>query len=161
MNNLSELEQRISAALERIGRGTESLTNGDAAVADTEALEKAKDELEAERMVNAQLEERVRAIREKQENQVKTLEEKVVALAARAEGLETELGGLRQVNAELRANNTALREANAAGLADAHLLNKSMQAELEALRRVREGDRAELDDILQSLKPLYSEAANA
>jgi len=163
MSDIAEFETRISAALERIGQAAEALSSGAAeeGVPDTAALDAAQEALEAERITNAQLEERVKAIREKQDSQVQALEDRVAALDTRAEQAEGELAKLRRVNAELRANNTALREANAAGLGDAHLINKSMQAELETLRTLRDGDRAELDDILGTLAPLTGEATHA
>ena len=78
------------------------------------------EELEAERVANAQLEERVRAIREKQETTVSALEKTVEDLSAEIASLKEALadrdGGLqriRRVNAELRRSNAALREANA------------------------------------------------
>ncbi len=48
----------------------------------------------------------------------------------------------------------ALREAQAEGLQEPHLIIRAMQAELEALRATRLSEMAEMDEILSELKPL-------
>ena len=68
---------------------------------------------------------------------------------------------LKTVNGALRQNNQALRDANAQGLGDAELINNGMVAELDALRKTQESDRAELDSILVELKPLVEGNTNA
>ena len=105
-------------------------------------------------MANAQLEERVRAIREKQDSQVADLEAEVGMLRDRNAQIEAELDGLKRVTAELRRLNADLRDANAQGLGDAHLINRSMSAELDTLRTQRDSDRAEIDAVLATLAPL-------
>ena len=160
MSDISELERRITAALDRAGQAMDRL----AASSSSEPSESGGDdanlaaELEAERMANAQLEERVRAIKEKQETNVTRLEAEVTRLRGSVESRDGELQRMKSVNAELRASNQALREANANGLADPHLVNKSMMSELESLRASRAADRAELDDILAALEPALKEA---
>ncbi len=160
MSDISELERRITAALDRAGQAMDRL----AASSSSEPSESHGDdanlaaELEAERMANAQLEERVRAIKEKQETNVTGLEAEVTRLRGSVESRDGELQRMKSVNAELRASNQALREANANGLADPHLVNKSMMSELESLRASRAADRAELDDILATLEPALKEA---
>ena len=160
MSDISELERRITAALDRAGQAMDSL----AASSSSEPSESSGDnanlaaELEAERMANAQLEERVRAIKEKQETNVTGLEAEVTRLRGSVESRDGELQRMKSVNAELRTSNQALREANANGLADPHLVNKSMMSELESLRASRAADRAELDDILATLEPALKEA---
>lgn len=168
MSDVTELQNRIAAALDRIGRGAEALASRQATPAEPsgEAASDAevaalKEALEAEKMANAQLEARVTAIREKQDGMLAQLEARVARLTARADSAETEVDRLRKVNQQLRENNEALRAANAEGLADAHLINKSMQAELEALRTLRETDRSELDAIIGELTPLVEEGAHA
>ncbi len=153
MSDISELERRIKAALDRIGTGIERL-GGDEAGAMAE-------ELAAERAANAQLEERVRAIKERQETQVAALQDEVGSLRAMIEETDSDLRRLRSVNAELRKSNTALREANAKGLADADLVNAGMKAELDALKSLQDGNRAEIDRALSYLEPMLKEAANA
>lgn len=151
MSDINEFEQRISAALERIGKGFDRLSAGTGGSDQSEALQAA---LAAEKSANAQLEERVRAIREKQDGHLAQLETRLAKLSARAEAAEQEIDRLRAVNAELRANNAALRQANAGGLGSVGLINEGMLAELEALKALRDSDRAELDQILAELAPL-------
>ena len=160
MGDIEEYQRRITAALDRIGRAMEARqTDGGG--------QDLADELEAERTANAQLEERVRAIRQKQETTVAALEKTVENLSAEIASLKEALadrdGGLqriRRVNAELRRSNAALREANAAGLADPHLVNTSMMAELEALRAEQAAGAAEIDEIAAVLEPILAEEAH-
>ena len=157
MADISELEGRITAALDRIGGGLDALSSKpDPAAA--EELQQLRAALEEEKTVNAQLVARVSAIREKQENTVAKLTEEVDRLRRLLEEGEAGVTRLRKVNAQLRANNTALREAVAQGLAEPHLVNKSMMAELEALRATQAADRAELDAVLGELAPLVEPA---
>jgi hypothetical protein len=153
MSETAELEARITAALDRAEQALEALSTRDEG--DTRAL---KEELEAERTANAQLEERVRAIKERQDATVADLEDQVKRLRQAVGSRDGELQRMRVVNAELRQSNRALREANAEGLADAQLVNSSMLSELEALRATQAADRAEIDDILATLEPVLKEA---
>jgi len=84
------------------------------------------------------------------------LETKTKAL----EDLDTELQRLRKANDELREANAALRDANAKGVGDAHLINKSMMAEVEGARAAQAADRAEVSAVLNMLEPLLSAATN-
>ena len=153
MSETAELEARITAALDRAEQALDALSARDEG--DTRAL---KEELEAERTANAQLEERVRAIKERQDATVADLEDQVKRLRQAVGSRDGELQRMRAVNAELRQSNQALRDANAEGLADAQLVNSSMLSELEALRATQAADRAEIDDILATLEPVLKEA---
>lgn len=153
MSEISEFQRRINAALDRIGAGLEALGSGD-------ATELAR-ELEAERATTAQLEERVRAIRERQETMVARLEDEVSALRAALGDTDAELQQLRSVNAELRRSNAALREANSVGLAKPDLINASLETELAALRALQANDRGEIDRALGLLEPMLEDRSNA
>ncbi|GGH25718.1 hypothetical protein SAMN05444007_103192 [Cribrihabitans marinus] len=72
--------------------------------------------------------------------------------------LDMDLQRLRKASAQLREVNEALREANAAGLADPGLIDSGLQAELEALRAVRATDAAEAQAVLSRLEPLLAQA---
>jgi len=158
MSDISELERRITAALDRAGQAMNRLAaSSSSEPGESDGADLAA-ELEAERTANAQLEERVRAIKEKQETNVTGLEAEVTRLREAVESRDGELQRIKSVNVELRSSNQALREANANGLADPHLVNKSMMSELESLRASRAADRAELDDILATLEPALKEA---
>ncbi|MEQ9041567.1 MAG: hypothetical protein RIE24_24855 [Silicimonas sp.] len=155
MSDIPELERRITAALDRASLALERLSAASEENGDVEAM---KAELEAERVANAQLEERVRAIKEKQETMVAGLEAEVLRLKDAVRARDGEVQRMRSVNEELRASNAALREANAQGLADADLVNGSMVTELEQLRAQRAAERDEIDEVLSSLEPLLKEA---
>jgi chromosome segregation ATPase len=167
MNDIAELERRITMALERIGAGLDMLgtTGGGApmpAAADPEVgarIAELEDALEAERSTNAQLTERVRAIREKQETMVGALEKKVARLTQQADTATMEVQRLRQINEDLSDSNRALSLAAAEGVAQPELINHAMMTELDALRAARAADLAEMDDILSELKPLIGEVA--
>ncbi len=171
MSDIVDLERRIAAALERIGHGVEALKSAAqdqaraepapppaAAEGEAEAL---RAQLEDERMVNAQLTERVRVLNERLEGGTRELEETVAALRTQASASEKNLARLKAANAKLRENNEALRKANASGLAEPHLINKSMMEELEALRATRETDAAEVDAILTELKDVLEGGTHA
>ncbi len=153
MDDISEYERRITAALDRAAKALDKL--GASEGGDTEAL---KSELEAERVANQQLEERVRAIKETQEQTVKRLEVQVADLGQAIVARDAAVQQLRSVNEELRASNGALREANAKGVGDADLVNSAMVTEIEGLRAARASERAEIEDILATLEPVLKEA---
>jgi len=160
--------------LDRIGRSIDALppavagtTTGTAAPApsasgrpgDTAETALLREALEAERTANAQLTERVRAIKERQENMVGQLERKVARLTQQLDAQGLEVARQKRANAGLTESLRALREAN--GSVDARLVNKSILAELEALRAARASEIAEMDEILHELKPFIGEAAHA
>lgn len=153
MSEIKELEARLSAALGRIAtalaRPAEPAVNPEVARL-TEALE-------AEKVVTAQLEARIVALHRKSE-ELEAAAERLKADLATRDALTQQL---RRVNAQLRQNNLALRDANSQGLGDAHLINKAMLTELESIRASRDADRAEIDAVLAELTPLIAESANA
>ncbi len=159
MTDISDLQARITAALDRIGTGLEALDRApEAPAADEGEVARLTAALEEERTANAQLEERVRAIKARQDSAVETLAREVERLRGLMEAEEAAVARLGRVNAELRANNAALREAISNGVAEPHLVNKSMMAELEGLRAAQGADRAELDAVLGELGALVAEA---
>lgn len=165
MSDIAELERRISAALARIDAGVEALaavTPAEAApdVAGDEAeIARLAQALEEERTANAQLTERVRAIREKQESTIGALEKTVERLAGQIDAAEAEIGRLKQTNEDLTETIRALRATAVAGLAEPDLINRSMMTELEAMRAARAAEIAEMNGILAELKPLIGEVA--
>ena len=154
MSDIAELESRLSAALDRIA-------NGVGRMGEAEVPASVVEELAAEREANAQLEARVVAIKERQETMIGSLQDEVARLTGTLSGMDADVQRLKSVNAELRATNAALRTANAAGLADADLVNNAMLAEVDALRALEAGNRAEIDRALSMLEPMLKEAANA
>lgn len=165
MSDIAELERRISAALARIDAGVEALA---AVPPAAPAPEAARDEaevarlteaLEEERTANAQLAERVRAIREKQESTIGALERTVERLAGQVDAADAEIRRLKQINEDLTEANRALRATAVAGLAEPDLINRSMMTEIEAMRAARAAEIAEMNGILAELKPLIGEVA--
>jgi chromosome segregation ATPase len=153
MSDITELERRVSKALDRISDAVARIDSGGSA--DLAAA------LEAEREANAQLEARVAAIKERQETRVAMLEAEVRELRSALLDRDGEVQRMREVNDGLRASNAALREANAAGLADAGLVNGALEAEVSALRATADARRAEIDAILARLEPLIEDRADA
>jgi len=158
VSDITELERRITAALARIDVGVDGMAQAPAAE-DAGEIAALKEALEVEKAASAQLEERVAAIKEKQETLIKDLEAKISDLTSTVAQQETDAKRLLMVNAQLRESNDELRESNESGVGDAHLVNKAMQTELEALRATRKADLAELETIMSELKPLIGESA--
>ncbi len=160
MSQITELERRLTMAMDKIAQSVESL--GAAGTAeDAEEVAKLRQALEDEKLANAQLEERVRAIHAKQDGQVKELQAEIEAAKSYIAQLDLDLQRLRTANDELRESNQTLRTANEAGVAEPHLINKAMLGELEALRATRAADMAEADAIIGALEPLLSATALA
>lgn len=158
MSNIEEMQGRIMAAMERASRGLEKLG------AEQDASPDLTQELEDERLANAQLTERVKTLKQRLEAETAAIQTKLDAAEAKlaqndqAEAkmrdLDVELQRVRRANAQLSDACAALREANAEGVGDPHLINKAMMAELDALRAARKAETAEADAILQALSPL-------
>ena len=105
-------------------------------------LDRLREALEDERPANAQLDERVRdAARAAGNADAADLREQVARSAKALAQLDSELQRLRQANDACARYNAALREANAQGVGEPHLINKAMLAELEALRAARSAER--------------------
>lgn len=180
MTELVEYERRIAYALERIGRGVETLAErrGPEAASmpepepetrvepvavpvaeESTEIVALREALEGERAANAQLTERVRAIREKQETTLGALERRLGQATRALEAVQAEANKLKRANADLVEVNRTLVEAG--GQASAHLINRAMQAELEALRAARAWEVAELAEILAGLEPIVAAHAKA
>jgi chromosome segregation ATPase len=154
MDDIAEFERRITAALDRAAQALDALSAGGG----SDDAAELKAELEAERVANSQLEERVRAIKDKQEKMVARLEAEVAELKEALSDRDAALQQVRSVNEALRSSNEALRKANAKGVGDPELVNASMMTELDTLRKQRAADRKEIEDILATLEPVLKEA---
>jgi chromosome segregation ATPase len=154
----SDAVAMLSAEVERLGAQVATLrAENDAASAEIARLGQA---LEDEELVTAQQKARNEALHAQLDAALEASAEvsRLKADLAARDALATQF---RRVNAQLRQNNLALREANAKGLPDAHLINKAMLTELEAIRASREAERAEIDAVLAELQPLVGEGADA
>jgi hypothetical protein len=149
MDDIKAYETRIMAALNRVAKGVEAMG---APAADT-GLQTA---LDAERAKSAQLADKLRATRDR--DAVPTpptqLEARVDKMTRQLDVQGLELQRMRKTNIQLREQLRVLREA---ADVDAGLVNKSMQAELDALRATRASEIAEMDEILAELAPLIAE----
>ena len=136
MQDIVELERRITAAMERISTGLGRMAqagSGDGAEAAAE-IARLTEALDEERMANAQLNERIRVLRER---------EGAAPDAAEADALKVQLAAQLDEIATLR---RVLGEAG---------------KEIAALRAARAAEAAELADVVAALDPLVTEASNA
>jgi hypothetical protein len=164
MQDITELEKRITVALERIGKGVERLSSQPRSAAPVAASAPSSDaalraQLEEEKSLTAQLQARLRASKDRE---IKgDLHEKVDRLTHELDVQGLELQRMRRVNSTLREQLEALRAAQSTGVTEPGLINKSMAAELDALRALRLTEVAEMDEILAALEPHLTEATNA
>lgn len=164
MGGVEEFERRIAAALARIGEGLARAqvppagggdTAGGDGAAEVAALRAALDE---ERTANAQLEERLRGLRDRHEAREAALIADRDAARAQLADLDAALQSLRQSQAELSETVAQLRGALAAEVAEPDLVNRAMQAEIDGLRALRGADAAEVDAVIAELRPLIEAA---
>lgn len=161
MQEISQLEQRITAALERIGKGVDRLAAAPGSVPAAPAAAPAPDatlraQLEEEKSLTAQLQERLRTLKEREAKADQ--QDKIDRLTQQLDVQGLELQRMRRTNAALRDQLAALRAAQAAGVTEPQLINKAMAAELDALRALRLTEMAEMDEILAALDPHLTEA---
>lgn len=133
MSEIEDIGKRISNALDSIQKGMEALAD------QAEQAAKASD----------------------QSGEVDQLRRKVEGLRAELAARDAEIARNKKIITQLRGLTHTLREAGKKGLDDPSLINSSLEAELEALRQMRDADRKELDDVLASLEPIMSEVKNA
>ena len=141
MQKITDMEQRITAALERIARAVAKeprrVQDHDAPVRGEAALDGEANpffaELQEERMANAQLQERLRSLRERE-------------LSSSA-GHEAAIAALKAVHVE--------QSRDLAALVD------RMTKEMNALRAERRAEAEEIKDIVAALNPLIEEARHA
>lgn len=161
MSEIAKLERRITAALERIGKGLGELPQPVAGSdADKAEIERLREALEVEKAATAQLNERLRAVKEREAQHDTTLEARVEQLSRQLDTQGLELQRMRKTTIQLRENLRALRETRQDSV-EAHLINKAMLAELDALRATRAAETAEMEEILAELAPIVEEKADA
>jgi hypothetical protein len=166
-SNIAELERRITAALARIGAGLDRLDDtpvaADAAPDDGAAplmaeIAALKTALAAEKAGAAQLKERLKSVGGRETLSQTQLEAKVEKMTQQLDIQGLELQRMRKSTVQLREHLRILHEAAAENMAEPHLINKAMLAELDSLRATRHTETAEMDEILAELKPLIEEA---
>ncbi|WP_370231629.1 hypothetical protein [Cognatishimia sp.] len=180
MTDIADLENRLSAAMDRIATGLNALgdapqaASGDAS-AEIAALRAALDE---ERTANAQLEERIKAltaaadaramgdaagevaaVTDAHQREIEAIRDAAAEERAAWAGLNQRLVRLRRSNKLMRSNTLALRQAAADMVVDPELINNSLQVELDAAIAAQELERAEADVIIKTLMPMVNGAA--
>ena len=157
MQDLGELEQRLGLALDRIGAGINGLHVQSPPPPAPDATNDLQIALDEERMLSAQLNERLRAVKEKETETQSHTAAKLTQMSGQLDTQGAELKRMRNTNVQLREVLRILREASAQGLSDPNLVNRAMQAELDALRATRQTEVAQMDEILAELAPLIEE----
>ena len=170
MSDITELERRITAALDRIGTGLDGLAppapegsypaemqaSLDVTAARVDELEKA---LNDEKLANAQLEERMKSVRDTADRHASAVDIQAAEQKRTTAKLDSELQRLRRAAEDLRQSNLGLRDALEQGLNEPHLINKAMLAELETLSATRSVEMAQADAVLAALEPMVKRAA--
>lgn len=167
MQDLAELERRISAALARIGDGIEALSNAAPAAtplaAPDDETARLRAELDAERRLTAQLRDDLAAARAAPpvipvaEAGDEALRARIDQMTRQLDVQGLEMHRMRKMVVQLRENLRGMRRAQSANVADPEQINRAMAAELEAMRVTRLSEVAELDEILTELAPLIRE----
>jgi chromosome segregation ATPase len=158
MSEIEEFRSRIERALAVIEGGLERLQPVPEQEIDPAEVAALRAALDEERTVQAQLEERIRGLKDKHDRRVAELEAAVGAGRDKMVALDHELQRLRQSNADLRDVVGQLRAALAAEVAEPELVNRAMVAEIEALRATRAADLAEIEAVYDALRPHIGEA---
>ncbi len=164
MQDIAELERRLTAALERIDRGVAGLAalgepNGEPTAFLPESdFAKLNENLDEERMLNAQLTERLRVVNDKHSAEKSALTGEISDLNAQLSDQASELASLRETVAQLTSDLDDLRSMAERGVTEPEFINHTLQTEVEALRAAREEEAAALDDIVAALTPLVTKA---
>lgn len=164
MQDIAELERRITAALERIGRGVEALSlpapldQMPSAMLPESDFARLNEALDEEKMLNAQLNERLRAVRDKEAGEKAALTAEVARLNGVSADQAAEIAALRAALGDAEAGLADLRS-RAVGEAAPEPSYQALLAEVEALRATRHAEAAELSEIILALNPLIEEAA--
>ena len=178
MSDISDLEQRLAAALRRISTATESLPKAvimggsslsidptraanqkshDVALAEVRSsLAAATSKLTVQEEKIEMLVQELENTRENQVSPVGAEDSQNNFLADAFSELEVELSQLTQSNTQLREANQNLRDSNAKGLGDAGLINSGLQSGIDSLSAERAADKAHLQVLITAL----SEAAS-
>ncbi|CUX81993.1 MAG: putative transmembrane and coiled-coil 2 protein [Roseibaca calidilacus] len=157
MTDIEKIETRLSRALDRIAAAAGKLATPAAPAApEDEDATRLRAELEAERAKTAQLNERVNAVRQRQDSSVASMERRLARMTEQLDLQSLEMLRLKKANSKLIEANRQLREGREAQVIEPSAINRSLVAELEALRAERASELAEMEDVLGELKPLMN-----
>lgn len=154
MSEISDLESRISAAMDRISRGLESYSAPVASEEDTGKAEALQAELDSEKTANAQLEERNKSLNERVEaleSELSEARDAIEKAAEAREAAEKDLASARDAADKADASRSEAEEALAA--ARAAVQEAADQAE-EAARQKEEQSHIDLDANRDAIKDL-------
>jgi chromosome segregation ATPase len=155
MTDIQQIETRLSRALDRISAAAGQIAQQPSAPApDGSETARLQAELDAERAKTAQLSERVNAVRQRQDSSVTSLERRLARMTEQLDLQSLEMLRLKKANSKLIEANRQLREGVEAQVIEPSTVNRSLLAELEALRAERAAELAEMEDVLGELKPL-------
>jgi hypothetical protein len=171
MAEIVELERRIAAALDRIGRGLDGLAEARASAVPeapmlVDALPEGAEVAEghadpATDTVLADLRASLAAAAEREALLRAEYQQHIDRLGHQLDVQGLELQRMRKTAVTLREELRRLREAAASGLAEPGQVNRAMLAELDALRAVRLSELAELDELSAALDDHLTEAEHA
>jgi hypothetical protein len=157
MPSVTELERRIAAALDRIGQGLTRLPPKVAAPDPAPVQPAPREEPDADHRTAAQLAERLRAVKEREAKAAADAEARIADLTEARDRQGIEVQRLRRTVAMLREALQTQTDAARAGLTDPAAINRTMAAELDALRAQRRSEADEIEAILSELAPLIQE----
>lgn len=143
MSDISQLEARLTEALDRISKGVAAIksSQADAApIVDTDEIDRLQADNDAHKL------------------RVERLEQRALRLTDRLEDAEAENARLQSVVAALREHCDSLTAANAANQGAGEAINAALAAEVTELRATRKADIAQMDEILAELAPALKEA---
>ncbi|CUH62601.1 hypothetical protein TG4357_00199 [Thalassovita gelatinovora] len=163
MSDITELERRITAAMDRIAKKVEDFGQRQTDAPDPDAEASAagtalNEALEEEKLANAQLQERLKVLHIKLDKKDAETEQEISGLKSALADMETALEKLKSTSEDLRSVNQTLRDAQAEDIAAA--LDAGLRAELEALRAERAAEAAETQAIAAALEPLIDASKN-
>lgn len=147
-----ERTRQLEDQLAGNGVTAEEAAAKDARIAELEAS------MEESERVNADLGERLKTLQQTVERSTDEATKREQARAMYIEELDATTQRLKQSNADLSAANADLCAALEAQTADAELINRAMEAELDALRTAREAEAAEVDAVMADIKPIIEGA---
>jgi chromosome segregation ATPase len=160
MTDVKQIETRLARALDRIAAAARRAPDAKpvptppAAADESAEVTRLTAELEAERAKTKQLTERVNAVRQRQDSSVTSMERRLARMTEQLDLQSLEMLRLKKANSKLIEANRQLREGHEAQVIEPSAINRSLVAELEALRAERAAELAEMEDVLGELKPL-------
>lgn len=152
LERIAECERRIALAFDRIGISVEDILTRPVTEDEPDPrLAQLQAELQAERLTNTQLSDRVRALGEKQQTTLATLERRLAQAEKVQTTLQTELVRFKRLNLDLVAANKRLLDGREDGVEQALL------TEVQALRATRDLEAEEISAVIAGIEPLISD----